>query len=100
MWSWESTATPETWPRIQLFGRCFGQYGSGSYLGSGGAAAARPAIMNPIKVRAARVCDLITDLRAQCAGRKYITDVSVGRASGAGRRRAALTRVVKYHAGG
>src|SRR5262245_7934631 len=74
MWSWESTATPETWPRIQLFGRCFGQYGSGSYFGSCGAAAPRPVTMNPIEARAASVCDLISDLQERPTCRaEYIT---------------------------
>jgi hypothetical protein len=63
MWSCESTATPETWPSIQLFGRCFGQYGSGSYLGNGEAAAAAPVTMSKTRVRAARVFNLIADLR-------------------------------------
>src|SRR6185369_1655148 len=73
MLSWESAATPETWPSIQLFGRCFGQYGSGSYFGSDGAAASRPVTISPNKVIAARVCDLITDLQERpiCRARIY-----------------------------
>src|SRR5215471_9277562 len=61
MLSCESTVTPDTWPRIQLLGRCLGQKGSGSNFGTSvTAAAATRATENSPATAPSRIRDLIT----------------------------------------